>query len=710
MRCVGGRSIRTIAHALTLYPGGASTPAAHQPNLSNLLGPGAVHLRKFLRELKERGVYQVAAVYSAGAWALLQVADVIFPLLGLDEHWISGVLIVAALGFPLALLLAWALDWTPQGVEITEPLRPAASVSAAPLRPAEWLILLLLAALILLVGLLYWDRLGGAGDSLAADAAVSPRNIPAHNTIAVLPFTQTSGGASDDYLGDGLAEEIINLLVGQGNLQVAARTSSFAFRDRSRELDTIAQTLGVRHLLDGNVRRDGDAMRVSVQLVDASSGFTAWSATYDRSFEDIFTVRNDIATQVMRALQGGETGDMRVTVQQRATSSLEAYEHYLRALNYLQRPEDAESLGGAISLLQRAVDLDPAFVEARAATCRARLGLYSLQRSVDDYNAAERSCFRALALAPAHPDVSTALGELYLETGEYERSGIQFGKVIAEVPDHVDAHIGLARVRFEEGKTAESEALMRTLLQRWPYHWPLYKALGELLFRTGHAEEAVQAYRKVVELTPDNHVGYNGIGTASFMLGDYATAVDAWTRSLELAPTALTYGNTGTSYFYLQQFDRAAAMYRKAVGLAPEDFELHGALGDALYWGDEPARARESYRRAAELAQQALRINPGDADTLALLAHYQAGLAEEERARESARRAMELAPDDMFVCYDLAVAFALLGDEEGAGRSIERAIELGYPAGLALLEPGLKGVTKALQAPDSGTGERRDVP
>jgi len=676
----------------------------------NLSGPGALHLRKFLRELKERGVYQVAAVYSAGAWALLQVADVIFPLLGLDEHWISGVLIVAAVGFPLALLLSWALDWTPQGVEVTEPIRPAASVSAAPLRPAEWLILLLLATLILLVGLLYWDRLGGTADSPAVDPGTNSGRVAADNTVAVLPFTQSVGGASDDYLGDGLAEEIINILVGQGTLQVAARTSSFAFRDRARELESIAQTLGVRHLLDGNVRRDGNALRVSVQLVDAISGFSAWSATYDRNFEDIFTVRNDIATQVIRVLQGDGAGGVGATIEPRATASLEAYEHYLRALNYLQRPEDMESLGGAISLLERAVDLDPAFVEARAATCRAHLGLYSLRRAVNDYNAAERSCFRALALAPAHPDVSTALGELYLETGEYQRSGAQFAKVIDEDPDHIDAHIGLARVRFEEGKTAEAEALMRAQLQRWPYHWPLYKALGELLFRTGRPEDAVQAYRKVVELTPDNHVGYNGIGTASFMLGDYASAIDAWTRSLELAPTAITYGNTGTSYFYLQQFDRAAAMYRKAVRLAPEDFELHGALADALHWGERSEEARESYQRAADLAQRALRINPADADILALLAHYQAGLAEEERARESARQAMELAPDNMFVCYDLAVTFALLSDNDAAGRSIRCAIELGYPVDLALLEPGLKAVMQAPPETGARTGEQRDIP
>ena len=667
-------------------------------------------MRKFLRELKERGVYQVAAVYSAGAWALLQVADVVFPLLGLGEHWISAVLIVAAVGFPLALLLAWALDWTPQGVEIAEPYRKDTAVAGAPLRPAEWLILLLLLTLTLLVGLLYLDRLGSESDVAVADAGPDTRTGPARNTIAILPFTQTAAGTSDDYLGDGLAEEIINTLVGAGNLQVAARISSFAFRDRAGELATIAQTLGVRHLLDGNVRRDGDALRVSVQLVDATSGFTVWSETYDRSFDDIFTVRNDIATQVMRALKGDGASGVRATIEQRATASLEAYEHYLRALNYLQRPDDAESLGGALSLLERAVDLDPAFVEARAATCRAHLGLYSLRRAVDDYNAAERSCFRALALAPAHPDVSTALGELYLETGEYQRSGTQFAKVIGEDPDHIDAHIGLARVRFEEGREAEAEALMRAQLQRWPYHWPLYRALGELLFRTGRAEDAVQAYRKVVELTPDNHVGYNGIGTASFMLGDYATAVDAWTRSLQLAPTALTYGNTGTSYFYLQQFERAAAMYRKAVSLAPEDFELHGALGDALYWGGKPAQARESYRRAGELAQRALRINPADADTLALLAHYQAGLAEDERARESARQAMELAPDNMFVCYDLAMAFALLRDIEAARRSIQCAIELGYPADLALLEPGLKSVVQELPTSDSGAGEGRGVP
>ena len=228
-----------------------------------------MELRQFVTELKSRKVYRTAAVYSAGAWALLQVADVLFPVVGLPDWSVTAVLLLAAVGFPLALVLSWLFELTPEGKGGVRIEADGDGGTMPVSRIIEFTLIILLCGL---VGYLYIGRLTEpAGDNTLPDVA--------ETSIAVMPFVNLSAEKEMEYLGDGLAEEILNLLARLTELNVAARTSSFYFKDKDVDIQTIGRHLGVANVLEGSIRYAGDRVRVTAQLIKAGDGFHIWSET-----------------------------------------------------------------------------------------------------------------------------------------------------------------------------------------------------------------------------------------------------------------------------------------------------------------------------------------------------------------------------------------------------------------------------------------------
>jgi TolB-like protein/Flp pilus assembly protein TadD len=646
-------------------------------------------LHDIVGELRRRGVYQVAAIYAAAAWGLLQVADVFFPVLGLPDNAITFLLAAAAAGFPVAILLSWLFDLTPSGIKVSAPDNAGAAEA-----PGRWRILefAALSFLVGLVGYLYFERFSLTEEIARHEAAESVDPAPPHHSIAVLPFATMSDEKKDEYFGDGLAEEILNLLAGLKELRVTARTSSFAYKKKNIDIREIARSLDVRHILEGSVRRDGNLIRVTAQLIDAQSGYHLWSQAYDREFVDIFEIQGEIARQVTDSLQLIISPESAERLQERPTANFEAYDYYLRAKDYLRRPIEQSVLDSALSLLQRALALDGDFVEALAATCGAHLDYFRLTRSTGHFENAEQACRSALVLDQRSAEVHAALGDLYLTSGEYEIARQQFDRALELEPNRVDATLGSARYQTLTGNTSEAEALLEQLLQVWPRDWRVHHAMGNFLFRTGRSSEALEYYRASIALTPDNQVTYNSLAVAYFMLGNYAAALEAWEQSLALLPLAVTWSNVGSSYFYLRRYAEAADAYREAVNLSPEDFENRGNLGEALLAAGNREEADGEFRRAIELSSEHVEINDADGDLSALLANYHACLGEAKKARELAQRALELAPQSMYAQFDVAKTYARLGDQEKARTAARKSMDLGYPEELLELEPSLADI------------------
>ncbi len=509
-------------------------------------------------------------------------------------------------------------------------------------------------------------------------------------SLAVLPFVDMSKTAGSEAFADGLAEEILNLLARLGELRVAARTSSFYFKNHDADIREIAQRLGVRHVLEGSVRRDGERVRVTAQLIDGESGFHIWSDTYDRELHGIFAIQDEIARHVVRELKVVLSRDAEGRLASPRPASLEAYECALQGRSYLNRPNDAFNLEHATRLFLRSIALDPSYAPAYAGLCRAQLARFRTSRSTQSFEEARRAGERAIELDPHSAEARVALGSLYLQSGRVEEALGALELAVAIEPYSADARQALAEVYARQGRSEDAERAFREAIDLQPGNWSAYQVLGGFHFSLGRFKEAEEAFRRVIELTPDNAAGHANLGSVFYMLGELERAADAWQEAIRLSPTALTYSNLGTMYYYQQRFSEAAASLERAVALAPEDHRPRGVLADALR--QVPGRESDARLRNAEairLAEGSLAVDADDSETIALLAHYCAEAGEAARARELCARALALAPLETYRHYEAALVYARLGESDAAQAAIERAVELGYPTKLLSVDRGL---------------------
>src|SRR5437773_9151680 len=280
-----------------------------------------MNVRNFFAELKRRNVYKVAVAYAVVAWLLIQIATQVFPFLEIPNWAIRLVILLTALGFPVALIIAWAFELTPEGIKRTE----AADAAGQRSRGGIWIAVVVVAAMLSL-GLFFLGRYtaGNATPRLREAATVIP-----HKSIAVLPLLNESGDPKDEYFSDGLSEELIAALAQISGLKVIGRSSSFRFKDRKEEPKTIGEKLGVSTLLDGTVRKQGDRVRIVAELVNAADGIQLWTRTFDRELKDIFAVQEEIARAVAESLKVTLLGTQE-NPSQIATNNVAAHNAYLQ--------------------------------------------------------------------------------------------------------------------------------------------------------------------------------------------------------------------------------------------------------------------------------------------------------------------------------------------------------------------------------------------
>jgi TolB-like protein/tetratricopeptide (TPR) repeat protein len=332
----------------------------------------------FLSELKRRNVVRMSVLYVVASWVVLQIADVIFDPLGVPAWVFRMLLSLLALGLPFALIFAWVFELTPEGLKRERDIDPGASIVHKTGNRMNVVIVILL---VVAIGGLVINRLVPAPVTTVAksagsmDSAEQANGTEApeasqgqiENSIAVLPFVNMSGDPDNEYFSDGLTEELLNSLVKLGGLQVTGRTSSFAFKGQNKDLREIGRLLDVANVLEGSVRKAGNRVRITVQLIKASDGYHLWSETFDRELDDIFAIQAEIAGQVSNALHLALLGPEVASppVPSVPTESPEAYEEYLRGTYALQRdPDDQAALEKAGRHFERAIEIDPAYVDA----------------------------------------------------------------------------------------------------------------------------------------------------------------------------------------------------------------------------------------------------------------------------------------------------------------------------------------------------------
>ncbi len=324
----------------------------------------------FFAELKRRNVVRVGIAYTIVAWVLAQIAEFAFENFGAPEWVLKTVVVLLLLGLPLALFFAWAFEVTPQGVKREKDVDRSQSITQTTGRKLNFLII---GALVLALGYFVWERQTGIEEidssgqvNVASNEEIAPGG-PDIRSIAVLPFINMSSDREQEWFSDGLTEELLNALARTPDLLVAARTSSFKFKDSNEDIPTIAKALGVAHVLEGSVRRDRDRLRVTAQLIRASDGFHLWSQNYDRKPEDVIALQEEVAIEIAIALQTAMDPEALAKMASSGTRSVPAYNAYLQGLAYgisTLSTGDAYVFLSARDAFERAIELDPEFALA----------------------------------------------------------------------------------------------------------------------------------------------------------------------------------------------------------------------------------------------------------------------------------------------------------------------------------------------------------
>lgn len=503
-------------------------------------------MARLLAELKRRNVFKVATIYVVVGWLVLQVASTVFPLFEIPLWASRLVVVLLGLGFPVALVLAWAFDLTPEGIE-WESTRGEKHVHT---HAWDWVLAVLLVVAIgfvLISEIRNWSESGAHLSEQASKIGDSPATGDGGSmelSIAVLPFVNMSGDPDNEYFSDGLSEEILNLLAKIPGLKVIGRTSSFAFKGKNEDLRVIGDTLGVSSLLEGSVRKSGERLRITAQLVGSADGAHIWSETYERTVTDIFAVQDDVAAKIINALQIHVGAN---PTRGRPTENSNAYVLFLKA----KTAANSYKWRNAEALLFQAIELDPGFAEAY------ELLAYSYWRMAGvENNAAEsqrltgEAAAKALAIDP----------------------NLVFAKALNRI-GNVETYSLL-----EEIEAFELAALER------PDNQEILDTLFFNLFKAGYLQEALAIAQRNVELDPLSPVANGRMPAALFAVGRTADAFAA----LEV----LEQMSIDRQNWYVGEVNLANKRDRIAITRFEDDLTLHGIV-DMTWVADLVAGARD---------------------------------------------------------------------------------------------------------------------
>ena len=482
-------------------------------------------------ELQRRNVIRVAIAYLAAAWFLVQVVETVLPVFGFPNEVIRLVIISLSIGFPLVLVFSWLYELTPDGLKLERDIDRTKSIARHTGKKLDRAIIIVLA---LAVGYFAFDKfvLSEQRERAIAEAAREEGRAQAEAasfggmSIAVLPFSDMSPAGDLEYLSDGIAEELLNLLARIRDLRVISRTSAFSYKNKNVKVTDVGTELNVAHVLEGSVRKAGTRLRITVQLIDARTDAHLWSETYDRVLDDIFAVQDDIAANVVERLKLTLLEGVPATPQ----VAPEAYALYLQA-NHLRRQSTPESFEKAVEMYLQALAIEPDYTAAwdRLAVLYCTQANFGLRPVDEGYELCRDATNKALEIDPDYAPALSGLGWISMQHDrDFAAAADYYRRALELAPTNISI-IGEAAVLVQfMGRLDEAVALTEYASARDPVNPMGYANLGMVYRYSGRLDDAIDAYRTSISLSPDRIGGYYQLGVALLRRGDPQAALDAF--------------------------------------------------------------------------------------------------------------------------------------------------------------------------------------
>src|SRR5213595_2959853 len=624
----------------------------------------------FFEELQRRKVYRVAAAYIIAAGFIIQIGSAVFPAWELPNWTLRLVVVLLLIGFPIALILAWAFDVTAQGIRATP------TVSAPGTHRRRNLILLIATGVIVSAT---------AGFFLLPRA--SARKVD--KSIAVLPFENLSDDKENAFFADGIQDDILTNLSKIGELKVISRTSVMPYRGKATNVREIGKALGVSNILEGSVRRSGNKIRVNVQLIDANSDEHIWASDYDRDITDVFAIQTDLAQKISDALQAKLSPAEKSRMERKPTENGEAYLAFVQAHNLSNAVEEFEKLKQSEQLYARAIQLDPRFALAIARYSLLESWIvHTFERTTERREKARALAQQALQLQPDLPEAHLAMGfSLYYGDNDFAAALKEFEIAQRGLPNESEVYLAIGAIQRRQGKWAESTANLEKAVSLNPKDvWPLQNLTFNYAMLRNY-DVATKTIDRALALDPN---ALEPLEVKSRLAiaekCDFSVAENAFEAVKSIPMTNEQKAKTASAradVFLLERKYREGLQEAESL---PDDmlashskglggkYYLVGFARKALH---DEAGARAAFLKAKSAIEEQLKRSPDAADTHVQLAKVLAHLNEKDSALAEAQHATELLPEskDAFggpeITSGAAEVYSILGENDRAIESLD---------------------------------------
>ncbi len=627
----------------------------------------SVAMTGFFDEVKRRKVYRVAAAYIIAAGGIIQLASAAFPAWELPNWALRLVIVLLLMGFPIALILAWAYDITAQGVRAT----PTTGIPRSHRR--RNIVMLVVTGVII---------------SAAAGFFLLPR-VSAHKcdkSIAVLPFENLSDEKENAYFADGIQDDVLTNLSKVGDLKVISRTSVMPYRGKASNVREIGKTLGVGAILEGSVRRIGNRVRVNVQLINAESDEHMWAEDYDRDLTDVFAIQTDLAQQIVRELQAKLSPIEKAQIERRPTENGEAYLAFMQGHEMFYRPDKFRSnTEKAGQLFEKATKLDPNFAGAFAALAWVHdWNYHDFDPTPARKEKARAAAVEALRLQPTLPEAHLAMGFYYYYCErDYQGALNEFAIAKLSLPNSPEVYMAIGAIERRQGKWKESTANLERAASLSPKDAWVLQNLADNYYATRNFEAADKIFDRAIQAAPGS---FAARAEKASLAIDWKGDLGEMERQLAQVPTGfdpdglITYARL--QLLILQRkFPDALALLQQS----PQDLYHKNKPKDlfegAIYtYSNNKEKARPAFERARPIVEKALLESSDDASRHVTLGLILAGLGKKDAAIAEGKRAVELLPESQDAlegpktAVALAQIYAWTGEKDQALQLLERSL------------------------------------